>query len=217
MGRPALNLTGRIYDRLTVIERAEPSESDSAKSAYWRCRCSCGNETIVRSQHLRTGNVRSCGCLAVEVCLPAMAASNVTHGMSQSDEHRIWQYMIQRCHNPNAGNYYLYGGRGIEVCERWRESFEAFYADVGPRPSKDHSLERKNNSKGYEPGNVVWATRLEQNNNTRRNRRVCYRGRDMTLAQAIRAAGNIVNYDTARHRFCDKGWSIETAVETPTT
>lgn len=87
--------------------------------------------------------------------------------MSNSPEYTVWRAIQQRCHNPKNTAYSDYGGRGIAVCQRWRESFEAFYADTGARPSPEMTLDRIDNERGYEPGNVRWATRIEQSQNTR--------------------------------------------------
>lgn len=105
------------------------------------------------------------------------------HGGSNfTPEYRAWKAMIERCENPNSKPYPDYGGRGIRVHSTFRTSFLAFLAEIGHRPSKEHSLDRIDNSKGYEPGNVRWATRREQNRNNRRTRFVTYRGRTMSIA-----------------------------------
>jgi hypothetical protein len=97
--------------------------------------------------------------------------------------------MIGRCHTPTDKGYPNYGGRGITVCERWRNDFAAFYADIGQRPSRAHSLERVDNNRGYEPGNVVWATQIEQQNNKRSNVRLTVNGETMTASQLARKYG----------------------------
>ena len=134
------------------------------------------------------------------------------HGMSDTPEYAAWRAMRQRCLLPTHPAYPDYGGRGITVCERWASSFEAFYADMGPRPSPKHTLERTDNARNYEPGNCIWATWTAQLRNTRRNRIVSFRGRTMTLAEACELAG--LNYDTVAFRL-HKGWDEIRALNEP--
>ena len=109
----------------------------------------------------------------------------------------------------------MYGARGIKMCDRWNASFEDFLADVGFRPSPDHSIDRYPNKNGnYEPGNVRWATRVEQQNNLRSNRMVFYRDQEMTFAEAWRMGGEMVTHNTALKRIY-AGWSVKDAVEAP--
>jgi hypothetical protein len=105
---------------------------------------------------------------------------NFVHGRTGTPEYRAWKGMIQQCTNPNTRQWKDYGGRGVRVCDEWRD-FERFRADMGSKPSSKHTLERVNNDLSYEPGNVVWATRLAQNNNTRRNRFIEVHGETLTL------------------------------------
>lgn len=93
-----------------------------------------------------------------------------THGMTNTSEYRSWHHMKGRCLNPKDYDYKNYGGRGIDICQDWVDSFESFYKDMGPKPSRNHSLERIDNSKGYNKENCKWATRKEQNNNQRKRR-----------------------------------------------
>jgi len=113
-------------------------------------------------QNLRTGSAKSCGCLMRE----SRARRARTHGMVGTPIYYVWDAMIQRCTNPKHPSWANYGGRGITVCERWLK-FENFLAGVGKRPREGLSIDRKNNDGHYEPGNVRWATRTEQNNNRR--------------------------------------------------
>ena len=130
-------------------------------------------------------------------------------------EYGIWTGMLNRCRNPKLKCYELYGGRGIKVCEAWKK-FEVFFRDMGPRPSAKHSLERIDANGDYEPGNVRWATHLEQCNNRRATRFVIYKGRRTALTDAVRAAGSVIHYETAWIRI-RTGWPVDVALETPRT
>lgn len=136
-----------------------------------------------------------------------------SHGMHNSPEWRAWKDMKARCSNPTLRNYPSYGGRGISVCEKWRGSFSAFLADVGLRPSAEYSLERIANDGNYEPGNVRWATRLEQARNTRRNRIVEHGPLSMTVSEWGRYLK--VPRFFVRDRL-DGGWSIKQIINAVT-
>ncbi len=137
--------------------------------------CACGTERRVLLGNVLQGLTRSCGCLAVET-IRANALARVTHGMSRSPEHVVWGAMKSRCSDPNQAGWKHYGGRGITVCARWRDDFAAFYADMGPRPTPAHSIDRIDNEGNYEPGNCRWATGSEQARNTRRTLRLLVDG-----------------------------------------
>lgn len=155
---PAMDLTGTVYGRLTAIE---PTDGRiAAGSVIWLCRCECGNEVMVPTNRLRSGNTRSCGCLFAD-------SHFRKHGMSYSVEYKTWQAMKSRCQDSNNGRFSDYGGRGITVCERWLESFENFFEDMGLRPGKGYSIERRDNDAGYSPENCHWATDVEQRANQR--------------------------------------------------
>ena len=134
------------------------------------------------------------------------------HFMSNTPEYRSWAQMHVRCEWPKYHHHARYGGRGIRVCGRWA-SFINFYADMGPRPAGT-SLDRIDNNGDYEPGNCRWATTAQQGNNRCTNRFVTYRGGEMTIAQAVHSAGDVVPRSTARGRI-DRGWDVASAVETP--
>ena len=142
--------------RLTVVERS-PNKGDQTQ---WYCRCICGVNKAVARSALVSGNTRSCGCLSVD-----FKRSRGTHRMSHTREYSVWKTMKARCNNPQSKNFVRYGARGITVCKRWATSFENFIADMGPRPSAKHSIERKDNSKGYTPENCCWATATAQARN----------------------------------------------------
>jgi hypothetical protein len=131
-----------------------------------------------------------------------------THGDSYSQEYRSWKMMKSRCGNPNDPAYERYGGRGITVCPRWHR-FEPFLEDIGRRPSPLHQLERVDNNRGYEPGNVRWATPKENQRNKRNTAFIVLSGRRIPLVEAAETAG--IPVTTLRHRL-DRGWSPERAV-----
>jgi hypothetical protein len=147
-------LEGKRFGRLLVVERMPPIKG--ARNAFWRCLCDCGNEAVVAAANFKT--TVSCGCHRDTI--------RITHDMSHTPEHNAWVAIKQRCYNPNGKKFHIYGARGIEVCERWLDDFANFYADMGPRPSPKHSIDRFPNKDGnYEPGNCRWATGTEQARN----------------------------------------------------
>jgi len=170
-----IDLSGKIYGRLTVIKRLP---NNKFKSAVWLCKCECGKEAEVETGNLKSGNTMSCGCIHSEV----LAAKNTTHGKSHLPEYRVWAAMRDRCYLTTCNVYHHYGGRGIKVCDRWRYSFENFIFDMGPRPSKKHSIERDDNDADYGPENCRWATKREQLRNQRSNRWFEWAGKKMIAA-----------------------------------
>ena len=197
------NLTGRVFCRLTVLEYSGKVNGRT----HWLCRCDCGNTSIIETVCLSSGNTSSCGCLKKDILL----ARNVKHGGTGSKEYRAWQKMRERCSNPHAAHYECYGGRGIMVCDRW-QSFENFLADMGPKPSPKHSIDRIDNNGNYEAGNCRWATNYEQSTNTRRTILVEVDGQKVCLKEAARRNG--LNYGTVRDRIAN-GWSIVDALTNP--
>jgi hypothetical protein len=160
MPRKTPDLTDMRFGRLTALAR------DYSKSghAFWRCRCDCGKDAIVASVSLRNGNTRSCGCLQREVTV----ARSTTHGLSGTPTYYSWINMIRRTTHENDPRYPGWGGRGIKVCDRWRE-YPNFLADMGERPPGT-TLERVDNDGDYKKENCTWATPLQQFQNTRLQR-----------------------------------------------
>jgi hypothetical protein len=207
MGGRFKNMAGQRFGRLSVVER----EGTRSGQAAWRCVCDCGNTLVVMGAKLRYGHTSSCGCLRIDSC----RTRRTRHGFSRVDkirpEYYLWCAMRSRCENPNNKHFQNYGGRGIAVCERWK-TFENFFADVGERPSKAHTLERCDNALGYQPGNVKWATRLEQGRNKRNNRRLVFDGQELTLSAWGERTG--LKRATIMRRI-GLGWSVERALTTP--
>lgn len=138
------------------------------RSAHWWVTCECGAVSrLVRAARLKSGASRGCGCERNEKA----SVLRTKHGGRATPEYAAWSGMIHRCENPNFRQYADWGGRGIRVCARWRSSFADFLADVGPRPSPKHSIDRIDVNGNYEPGNVRWATAVEQNSNRRNSMR----------------------------------------------
>lgn len=164
----AKDISGMRFGRLQVVNVSHSQKRTRLKGTvlYWNCICDCGNEAIISAHSLNRGDAKSCGCYHSEL----LTAANTTHGFSKSSECGIWYSMKQRCFNPKSKRYADYGGRGITMADAWRESFDTFYADMGPRPSSKHSIDRINNDGNYEPGNCRWATATEQARNQRKRK-----------------------------------------------
>lgn len=202
--------TGDQFGRLTVLALVEES---NLKDYIWRCRCVCGSEVRVKRSHLRNGSTKSCGCLRREDSAVKLHILNFKHGESlpETPEFRAWSAMIQRCTNPATPGFKNWGGRGIDICVRWRNSYSVFLADMGRRPSPVHTLERRNNAAGYDPENCYWATMTEQQRNKRSNHLLTFNN----ITQCISAWADQLNMPYHRlHSRIKRGWSAERALTT---
>lgn len=150
------DLTGQRFGRLIVIERGDNSKTGQA---YWWCFCDCGEVKQFRGTHLTSGRSTSCGCYSADRA--------IRHGMHGTPEYRAYYNMIKRCEYKNDNRYADYGGRGIQVCPEWRKSFDKFLADMGPRPSDQHSVDRIDVNGHYEPENCRCAVKETQEHNKR--------------------------------------------------
>lgn len=168
------HLLGVRLINLTIISLKHQNGSWVAE-----CRCQCGTVKDIALRHVLSGATQSCGCLRSEWT----RANKSKHGMCKSPEYYIWHNMRNRCHWPKSDNYHNYGGRGIIVCIEWRKSFDAFFRDMGPRPSPSHELDRIDVNGNYERGNCRWTTKQENYQNRRCSRHVVVDGRRMTLKQ----------------------------------
>lgn len=196
----AEKVLGERFGMLVAIDEL-PRERGMRK---WRLRCDCGAEIEALQKTFKSGGCkRSCGC--------APRRHN-GHGLSSIPEYRHWINMIERCEYPGVHCFARYGGRGIKVCQEWRNSFEKFLEDMGHRPSPDYSVDRIDGDGNYEPGNCRWATRKEQQRNVSRNKIVQIADETMTLAEAVERSS--LKYNTVLYRI-KRGWSIERALELP--
>lgn len=165
-----IDLTGKMFGRLLILERAEDYIlPKGGRVTQWKCQCESKTIVVVAGNSLRRGLTKSCGCFSEEC---RKATKNKTHGDSKTRLFNIWCGMKQRCNNPNAPKYQNYGGRGIAVCDEWKNSFEKFRAWVlNNGYSDDLTIDRINNDGNYEPDNCRWATVTEQNQNKRNVKR----------------------------------------------
>lgn len=195
------DIRGERFGRLIALKLGVPRRKPSGRQERtWLCACDCGKKTIAWQTALTTGNTRSCGCLHREIGRVALTK----HGKTNTRIFRIWSGIKSRCLNPRCPAWKHYGGRGITLCERWR-SFENFYADIGDAPL-GLSIDRIDNDKGYEPGNVRWATSLEQ----ARNRRPTKWPRVLTPEKAREAGLRHLAGEPARRIAAEMGVSHPT-------
>jgi len=191
------DLTGKIFGELVAIERMENSNSNKTT---WKCECSCGNIKNVAAHHLKSGGVTSCGCKKGEI----ISKKKTRHGMCHSKEHEAWCNMRRRCNDHSNIQYPHYGGRGIQVCDRWcgNDGFDNFIVDMGKCPEGKSSIDRIDNDGPYSPENCRWATSIEQANNRSNNRRVSFGGDVMTVADLSRRLN--VDYEVV-YRLVQRG------------
>jgi hypothetical protein len=196
----ALDLNGQVFGRWHVKEFAYKKPTGEI---YWHCICDCGVERAVKAASLRSGKSVSCGCYRIEKVS--------SHGYTATPTFYTWQSMKQRCNYEGAKSYKHYGGRGIEICERWLESFENFLADMGEKPAGT-SLDRKDNNGPYSPDNCKWSTAEEQQLNKTNTRWITYEGETLALSDWAR------RYNTTPQLIFNRihaGWSIHDALTKP--
>lgn len=201
--KPPIDVTGEVFGRLTVVDRA----ANVGSRAAWNCRCDCGGLIVAVGKALRNGHTKSCGCLS------RSGDQSRTHGQAhkRTKAYTSWSAARTRAFNSNVAQFADYGGRGIVMCDEWRDSFEAFFRDMGPCPV-GFSLDRRDNDRGYEPGNCRWADRKQQNRNTRATRTLTVNGEARCMAEWAEIAGLPVG---AIFQRLVRGWPEDRAVLTP--
>lgn len=200
----AIDISGMKFGRLTALHPNGHDINPSRKHILWACVCECGKELDVRLNSLRSGVTKSCGCLKKE------GNSNKTHGMTKTPEYRSWAHIKARCTNPNHNDFADYGGRGIKMCERWANSFEAFFEDMGRRPEGMKSIDRIDVNGNYCKENCRWANDHIQSRNKRNNTRIYFNGLEMCLSDWAKHLG--INVSTLIERI--KKWPFEKALST---
>lgn len=210
-----LNIIGERYNKLLVLEEVDKSKYNRR----FKCLCDCGNITIVAMNNMRSGKIASCGCHKLEQLL----LRNTTHNQRHTHLYEIWKGIKQRCYNPKHRAYHNWGGRGIKMCEDWKNNFQSFYDWSYANGYTLNNHYKKENDKltidridvngDYCPDNCRWVKRIEQARNTRTNRNLIYKGEELCLSEWCEYLN--LNYPTIYSRL-NKGWSIERAFETPT-
>jgi hypothetical protein len=190
---------GDQFGRLTVLA----DKGMCKRQRIYECGCTCGSVVDVGSRLLKTGRTKSCGCLRRETTREV----HTKHGRTGSGEHNSWLQMMKRCTDPSSHLWKHYGGRGIKVCERWKEA-KNFMEDMGPRPA-GHSIERIDVDRDYELANCKWATQAEQALNTRRTVRLTVDGHTKTALEWSQISGVPVENIRERHK---RGWNDKRSV-----
>lgn len=189
-----IDMIGKKFYRWTVIDKGDVHNGKH----YWNCLCECGIKREVAGSHLRSGKTKSCGCLQKEINILRITK----HGQSKTSIGAAWRNMKLRCCDNTNKHYKNYGGRGIKICDRWINSLENFYSDMGEKPTPKHTLERINNDGNYEPSNCKWATRNEQLKNKRvRKDAVMFDGK--TTSEWAKELG--ITRSAAQHRIKSRG------------
>jgi len=174
-----IKMEGKTFGRIEVLNEAKKRNKNG--HIMYDCFCSCGNYKAILGSSLRQGLTKSCGCIHKE---------KVTkHGKEKTSEYKTWQSMKQRCYNSKSQRFEDWGGRGISVCDRWVNSFDNFFLDMGVKPSKDHSIERLDNNGSYEKENCIWADKKEQAKNRRNTIKVMYKNKLISVEEYSREIG----------------------------
>jgi len=198
------DLAGMTIGKLTVLEIAYCHEKSGAY--YWKCQCDCGNITCINGSKITSGWTKSCGCLQRE----SIVKFNYKHGMKGTRLERIYKSMKSRCYEEKNKNYYNYGGRGITVCDEWRNNSKSFYDwAMNSGYAENLEIDRRDNMSNYNPENCHWVTRKEQQRNMRSNLLIEYHG--MTHCFSEWAEILNINVATLYNRLIRRGWDIEDA------
>lgn len=206
-----VDITGQRFGRLTAIKRDGTKYGQSA----WICKCDCGNEKTIALQHLKNGT-KSCGCLTREVAPERGRKSCIgdrtrKHGDFGTKLYMVWAAIKRRCYNNNSRYYHEYGGRGITVCDNWKDDYSCFKEWSLVNGYKEGlSIDRVDTNGNYEPSNCRWVSMLVQQNNRRNNIKLLYQGKEYTLRELSAMSG--ISYRTLKGRH-ERGWDIENMLD----
>ena len=201
-----LDLTNQKFNRLTVLELSDKR----GKKVMWKCRCDCGNITFVETCNLRGNRTKSCGCYKMD----GLLSRSTKHNQRHTKLYEVWKGIKQRCLNSNHKAFKNYGGRGISICDEWKDNFSSFYNWAMQNGYSDElSIDRINNDGNYEPNNCRWVDRKTQANNTRTNHFITYNNETHTIAEWSRILN--IKYSVILYRL-HHNWSIEKTFTTPT-
>lgn len=198
-----IDIRGKVYGRLTVYGFHEIR----SRKSYWYCECICGNKVSVRSDQLKSGRSKSCGCITQE---RVQAGINTTHGLSKHPLYAVFHGMKRRCYLKTSQDYIYYGGRGIRICEDWLSNFESFYEwALSSGYERGLSIDRIDVNGNYEPSNCRWVTMKVQNRNTRQNNVIEINGKFKCLSEWCEHLN--ISLSTVKYRV-RRGWDVKDAL-----
>ena len=203
-----MHLFGQTFNSLTVIRETTKNKWFNRQ---WVCSCECGGNKIVTTTKLLRNFITHCGCKTIEL----KSKAQIKHGKTNTKEFSIWHSIISRCAitKSTKEKYKKYHNKNITVCDQWQNSFETFLKDMGKCPKDKTSLDRINNSKGYQPTNCRWATAKEQANNRDNTNHFIYQNKKVTIADLVKISG--IAHNTLRYRLLKANWPVQKAIETP--
>lgn len=207
-----VDISNKTFGMATVLGFAGEDRTTKQVRNLWWCQCKCGTVFKPRGDHLKSGNTTNCGCVRRIAVGNACRTHGHCNNRQHTTEYRIWCAIIQRCTTAACPGYKHYGGRGITICDRWRESFELFFSDMGQRP-KGHSIDRIDVNGNYEPSNCRWTTHREQMQNTRRNHFITFQGKTLCVTEWARRIG--LHPATLFKRLRSPKWDVASALTTP--
>lgn len=203
------DLTGKVFNNITVLHR---TKNNHLNQTQWVCRCICGKVWAVVGNCLKTGNTKSCGCVSLMATTKRFTKHGHTSKGTVTPEYRAWRHLFDRCDSPKCREYINYGGRGIGICNRWRDSFDNFLRDMGHKPFPEAAIDRIDNNGDYTPENCRWVTASQNNMNRRNNRILTYNGVSKALTEWARESITTVSTFSSR---INRGWSVHDAMTKP--